>query len=135
MLTPSAAYTKESRNNDPSTTTSKQRRLSTVCDGSNSSNFELADDSQVVAQRQVVLKPRTPSDGLLPAATQQWGGAIAGTLGREQQTRILFVTLLESYLRTYDDDPLRNRRLFFAICRTLYSMGIVGKEYVDEMAT
>ncbi|KAJ2506785.1 hypothetical protein IWW47_001412 [Coemansia sp. RSA 2052] len=135
MLTPSAAYTKESRNNDPSTTTSKQRRLSTVCDGSSSSNSESAEYSQVVAQRQVVLKPRTPSDGLLPTATQQWGGAIAGTLGREQQTRILFVTLLESYLRTYDDDPLRNRRLFFAICRTLYSMGIVGKEYVDEMAT
>ncbi|KAJ2559337.1 hypothetical protein EV175_000391 [Coemansia sp. RSA 1933] len=56
-------------------------------------------------------------------------------MGREHQSRILFVSLLESYCRTYDDDPLRNRRLFFAICRTLYSMGIIGKEYVDEMSS
>ncbi|KAI9500414.1 kinase-like domain-containing protein [Coemansia spiralis] len=55
-------------------------------------------------------------------------------MGREHQSRILFVSLLESYCRTYDDDPLSNRRLFFAICRTLYSMGIIGKEYVDEMS-
>ncbi|KAJ2119273.1 hypothetical protein IW147_006002 [Coemansia sp. RSA 720] len=59
---------------------------------------------------------------------------VPGVMGRDHQSRILFVSLLENYCRTYDDDPLRNRRLFFAICRTLYSMGIVGKEYVDEMS-
>ncbi|KAI8323440.1 kinase-like protein [Martensiomyces pterosporus] len=55
-------------------------------------------------------------------------------MGREHQSRLLFVSLLENYCRAYDDDPLRNRRLFFAICRTLFSMGIIGKEYVDEVA-
>ncbi|KAI9467705.1 kinase-like domain-containing protein [Coemansia mojavensis] len=56
-------------------------------------------------------------------------------MGRDHQSRILFVSLLENYCRTYDDDPLRNRRLFFAISRTLHSMGIIGKEYVDEMSS
>ncbi|KAJ1937246.1 hypothetical protein FBU59_004810, partial [Linderina macrospora] len=60
---------------------------------------------------------------------------ITGTMGRELQSRILFVSLLENYCRAYDDDPLRNRRLFFTICRTLYTMGIIGKEYVDEVAS
>ncbi|KAJ2818688.1 hypothetical protein IWW50_005728, partial [Coemansia erecta] len=60
---------------------------------------------------------------------------VPGAMGRDHQSRILFVSLLEDYCRTYDDDPLRNRRLFFAICRTLYTMGIVGKEYVDEMSS
>ncbi|KAJ1955715.1 hypothetical protein EC988_001732, partial [Linderina pennispora] len=60
---------------------------------------------------------------------------ISGTMGRDVQSRMLFVSLLENYCRTYDDDPLRNRRLFFTICRTLYSMGIIGKEYVDEVAS
>ncbi|KAJ2628345.1 hypothetical protein H4R22_003936 [Coemansia sp. RSA 1290] len=58
-----------------------------------------------------------------------------GMMGRDHQSRILFVSLLENYCRTYDDDPLRNRRLFFAISRTLHSMGIIGKEYVDEMSS
>ncbi|KAJ2611876.1 hypothetical protein H4S08_002950 [Coemansia sp. RSA 1365] len=65
----------------------------------------------------------------------QLQSGMAGMMGREHQSRILFVSLLENYCRTYDDDPLRNRRLFFAICRTLYSMGIIGKEYVDEMSS
>ncbi|KAJ2803226.1 hypothetical protein H4R21_002115 [Coemansia helicoidea] len=60
---------------------------------------------------------------------------VPAVMGREHQSRILFVALLENYCRTYDDDPLRNRRLFFAICRTLYSMGIIGKEYVDELSS
>ncbi|KAJ2849414.1 hypothetical protein J3B02_003799, partial [Coemansia erecta] len=60
---------------------------------------------------------------------------IPGVMDREHQSRVLFVSLLENYCQTYDDDPLRNRRLFFAICRTLFSMGIIGKEYVDEMAS
>ncbi|KAJ2524902.1 hypothetical protein GGI11_000479 [Coemansia sp. RSA 2049] len=68
-----------------------------------------------------------------PGGRSQVG--IPGIMGRDHQSRILFVSLLESYCRTYDDDPLRNRRLFFAICRTLYSMGIIGKEYVDEMSS
>ncbi|KAJ1723590.1 hypothetical protein LPJ53_002075 [Coemansia erecta] len=55
-------------------------------------------------------------------------------MGRDHQSRVLFVSLLENYCQTHGDDPLRNRRLFFAICRTLYAMGIIGKEYVDEMA-
>ncbi|KAJ2452895.1 hypothetical protein EV183_002632 [Coemansia sp. RSA 2336] len=58
-----------------------------------------------------------------------------GMMGRDHQSRILFVSLLENYCRTYDDDPLRNRRLFFAISRTLHSMGIIGKEYMDEMSS
>ncbi|KAJ2833504.1 hypothetical protein FBU31_001894, partial [Coemansia sp. 'formosensis'] len=125
MLTPNAC-------SDPETTSRRERRMSSVCDSSvdDISNSRSVEDSQAEA-KQLVLQPRTLGN-LSPdtsAITE------AGSLGREQQTRILFVTLLESYLRTYDDDPLRNRRLFFAICRTLYSMGIVGKEYVDEMAS
>ncbi|KAJ2746846.1 hypothetical protein GGI20_000999 [Coemansia sp. BCRC 34301] len=122
MLTPSTACTKEPHD-------SGSWRLDTVCDSS--SNSESVEDSQTSElQRQLVFKPRTGGDELTPATQLP----VAGSLGREQQTRILFVTLLESYLRTYDDDPLRNRRLFFGICRTLFSMGIISKEYVDEMA-
>ncbi|KAJ2026127.1 hypothetical protein IWW57_003141 [Coemansia sp. S610] len=117
---------------DPATASRRERRMSTVCDSTDDiSNTGSAKDSQVAA-KQLVLQPRALS-GLAPATTTAL--AEPGSLGREQQTRILFVTLLESYLRTYDDDPLRNRRLFFAICRTLYTMGIIGKEYVDEMAS
>ncbi|KAJ2813725.1 hypothetical protein H4S07_000467 [Coemansia furcata] len=125
MLTPNAC-------SDPETTSRRERRMSSVCDSSvdDISNSRSVEDSQAEA-KQLVLQPRTLSN-LSPDTSAI---AEAGSLGREQQTRILFVTLLESYLRTYDDDPLRNRRLFFAICRTLYSMGIVGKEYVDEMAS
>ncbi|KAJ2755946.1 hypothetical protein GGI19_001240 [Coemansia pectinata] len=126
MLIPNAC-------SDPDTTNKQERHLSSVCDSSadDISYSRSLEDSQAEA-RQLVLQPRTLSSVALAATAAV---AEAGSLGREQQTRILFVTLLESYLRTYDDDPLRNRRLFFAICRTLYSMGIIGKEYVDEMAS
>ncbi|KAJ2780523.1 hypothetical protein GGI15_003514 [Coemansia interrupta] len=65
---------------------------------------------------------------------QQQSFGVPGAMGRDHQSRVLFVALLENYCQTHGDDPLRNRRLFFAICRTLYAMGIIGKEYVDEMA-
>ncbi|KAJ2490045.1 hypothetical protein IWW37_003465 [Coemansia sp. RSA 2050] len=117
---------------DPDTAGRRERRMSTVCDSTDDiSSSRSTQDSQAEA-RQLVLQPRTLGS-LAPATTTAL--AEQGSFGREQQTRILFVTLLESYLRTYDDDPLRNRRLFFAICRTLYTMGIIGKEYVDEMAS
>ncbi|KAJ2100226.1 hypothetical protein GGI09_002382 [Coemansia sp. S100] len=127
MLSPNNACS------DTDTTNRREQRLSSVCDSS-ADDISLSrslEDSQAEA-RQLVLQPRTLSSIALAATAEV---AEAGSLGREHQTRILFVTLLESYLRTYDDDPLRNRRLFFAICRTLYSMGIIGKEYVDEMAS
>ncbi|KAJ2722072.1 hypothetical protein GGI07_003559 [Coemansia sp. Benny D115] len=80
-----------------------------------------ATSQQQVNQTQLQLRPMSTG--------------VPGIMGREHQSRILFVSLLESYCQSYDDDPLRNRRLFFAICRTLYSMGIIGKEYVDEMGS
>ncbi|KAJ1663603.1 hypothetical protein EV178_004867 [Coemansia sp. RSA 1646] len=97
----------------------------------------------VLRNRQALAFARTNSQSaemLVPAPHLRQQGdrtqvGIPGVMGREHQSRILFVSLLESYCRTYDDDPLRNRRLFFAICRTLYSMGIIGKEYVDEMSS
>ncbi|KAJ1815923.1 hypothetical protein LPJ56_002516, partial [Coemansia sp. RSA 2599] len=102
----------------------------------------------------VVFGSETSGNGGLDRALVSWGKAmgnpsagqqqlqrlqrrmgIPGIMDREHQSRVLFVSLLENYCQTYDDDPLRNRRLFFTICRTLFSMGIIGKEYVDEMAS
>ncbi|KAJ2366727.1 hypothetical protein H4S01_002547, partial [Coemansia sp. RSA 2610] len=75
------------------------------------------------------------SEMMASYAALQLHREVPGVMGRDRQSRILFVSLLENYCRTYDDDPLRNRRLFFAICRTLYSMGIIDKEYRDEMSS
>ncbi|KAJ1674655.1 hypothetical protein EV182_002835, partial [Spiromyces aspiralis] len=51
-----------------------------------------------------------------------------------QQSQILFVSLLENFCQTYDRDPRRNRLLFFKICQRLCSMGIIGKEFLDQVA-
>ncbi|KAJ1789595.1 hypothetical protein LPJ59_005315, partial [Coemansia sp. RSA 2399] len=115
------------------------------------SSEETSETSSQQQQQMVLRNPQFVTDSndlrvgwnaemLVPAPHLRESGSrtqvgIPGVMGREHQSRILFVSLLESYCRTYDDDPLRNRRLFFAICRTLYSMGIIGKEYVDEMSS
>ncbi|KAJ1924325.1 hypothetical protein IWQ60_005281 [Tieghemiomyces parasiticus] len=50
------------------------------------------------------------------------------------QGRMLLVSLLENFCMLYDQSPQRNRELFFTICKTLYSMGIIEEDYIDEVA-
>ncbi|CAG8504411.1 5495_t:CDS:10 [Diversispora eburnea] len=54
---------------------------------------------------------------------------------KRRQGRLLFVSLLENFCLLYDSNPERNHKLFYIICKTLSAMGIVGKEYIDEMST
>ncbi|KAJ2710310.1 hypothetical protein H4R19_003808, partial [Coemansia spiralis] len=93
---------------------------------------ETRGDARLVLRRPGGHPARNVADG---STALQLRSEAPAAVGREHQSRILFVALLENYCRTYDDDPLRNRRLFFAICRTLHSMGIIGKEYVDELSS
>ncbi|KAJ1980320.1 hypothetical protein H4R35_001173 [Dimargaris xerosporica] len=57
-----------------------------------------------------------------------------GTARHHDQGRILLVSLLENFCMLYDQNPRRSRQLFFIICKTLYSMGIIEADYIDEMA-
>ncbi|KAJ1968337.1 hypothetical protein H4R34_006282, partial [Dimargaris verticillata] len=58
----------------------------------------------------------------------------AGIARHHDQGRILLVSLLENFCMLYDQNPRRSRQLFFIICKTLYSMGIIEADYIDEMA-
>ncbi|KAJ2797238.1 hypothetical protein H4R20_005254, partial [Coemansia guatemalensis] len=120
---------------------SSTQRLDNIPALSSASNTEDRDngESRLIVRRsragQQIQEMMGLNAAVAPYAARQLQTGMPGMMGREHQSRILFVSLLENYCRTYDDDPLRNRRLFFAICRTLYSMGIIGKEYVDEMSS
>lgn len=41
------------------------------------------------------------------------------------QGRLLLVSLLENFCDLYDQDPEKNKRLFLALCKRLYSMGVL----------
>ncbi|KAJ2621733.1 hypothetical protein GGI26_003828 [Coemansia sp. RSA 1358] len=125
----------------PSSCKSRIRRASVISQNTDISHLSqqlVLRNSHAYAGPNEPLEPLNLSKMLVVPHPHQSGNGrqldIPSVMGREHQSRILFVSLLESYCRTYDDDPLSNRRLFFAICRTLYSMGIIGKEYVDEMS-
>lgn len=53
---------------------------------------------------------------------------------KRRQTKMLLVALIESFCRLYGDtSPDINHKIFFLICQTLRSLGIVDSEFVDEM--
>ncbi|KAI8332042.1 kinase-like domain-containing protein [Chlamydoabsidia padenii] len=54
---------------------------------------------------------------------------------KRRQTKMLLVSLIESFCRLYGDSPDANRKVFFLICQTLKSLGIVDAEFVDEMVS
>ncbi|KAI8377757.1 kinase-like domain-containing protein [Radiomyces spectabilis] len=54
---------------------------------------------------------------------------------KRRQTKMLLVSLIESFCRIYGDSPEANRRVFFLICQTLSSLGIIDTEFVDEMTS
>ncbi|KAI9475740.1 MAG: kinase-like domain-containing protein, partial [Benjaminiella poitrasii] len=54
---------------------------------------------------------------------------------KRYQTKMLLASLIEHFCRAYGDTPDANRRVFFLICQTLRSLGIIDAEFMDEMAT
>ncbi|CAO3651471.1 unnamed protein product [Cunninghamella blakesleeana] len=54
---------------------------------------------------------------------------------KRKQTKMLLVSLIESFCRIYGDSPDANRKVFFLICQTLKSLGIIDTEFIDEMAS
>jgi hypothetical protein len=54
---------------------------------------------------------------------------------KRYQTKMLLVSLIESFCRSYGDSPDANRKVFFLICQTLRSLGIIDAEFVDEMTS
>lgn len=53
---------------------------------------------------------------------------------KRRQTKMLLVSLIESFCRVYGDSPQANHKVFFLICQTLRSLGLIDSEFVDEMA-
>lgn len=58
-----------------------------------------------------------------------------GNISKRRQTKMLLVSLIESFCRIHGDSPEANRRVFFLICQTLSSLGFIDAEFVDEMAS
>ncbi|OAD66045.1 hypothetical protein PHYBLDRAFT_69889 [Phycomyces blakesleeanus NRRL 1555(-)] len=54
---------------------------------------------------------------------------------KRHQTKMLLVSLIESFCRSYGDTPEANHKVFFLICQTLSSFGIIDSEFVDEVAS
>jgi translation initiation factor 2-alpha kinase 1 len=57
------------------------------------------------------------------------------TSTKRYQTKMLLASLIEHFCQAYGDTPDSNRKVFFLICRTLRSLGIVDAEFVDEMTS
>lgn len=58
-----------------------------------------------------------------------------GAHKRRRQTKMLLVSLIESFCRMHGDSPEANRKVFFLICQTLSSLGFIDSEFVDEVAS
>ncbi|KAI9319883.1 kinase-like domain-containing protein [Dichotomocladium elegans] len=54
---------------------------------------------------------------------------------KRRQAKMLLVSLIESFCRVYGETPESNRKVFFLICQTLRSLGLIDSEFVDEMAS
>ncbi|KAI8641428.1 kinase-like domain-containing protein [Parasitella parasitica] len=54
---------------------------------------------------------------------------------KRYQTKMLLASLIERFCCSYGDTPDANRRVFFLICQTLRSLGIIDAEFVDEMTS
>ncbi|GAA5804158.1 hypothetical protein HPULCUR_009644 [Helicostylum pulchrum] len=54
---------------------------------------------------------------------------------KRYQTKMLLASLIEHFCRAYGDTPDANRKVFFLICQTLRSLGIIDSEFVDEMTS
>ncbi|GAN07988.1 EIF2 alpha kinase Hri1 [Mucor ambiguus] len=54
---------------------------------------------------------------------------------KRYQTKMLLASLIEHFCRAYGDTPDANRKVFFLICQTLRSLGIIDAEFVDEMTS
>lgn len=48
---------------------------------------------------------------------------------------MLLASLIEHFCKAYGDKPDANRKVFFLICQTLRSLGIIDAEFVDEMTS
>ncbi|KAI9497786.1 kinase-like domain-containing protein [Zychaea mexicana] len=60
--------------------------------------------------------------------------ATTSTSQKRRQTKMLLVVLIESFCSVYGERPEANHKVFFLICQTLRSLGLIDSEFVDEMA-
>ncbi|KAI9264309.1 kinase-like domain-containing protein [Phascolomyces articulosus] len=56
------------------------------------------------------------------------------TSQKRRQTKMLLVVLIESFCSVYGERPEANHKIFFLICQTLRSLGLIDSEFVDEMS-
>ncbi|KAG0168301.1 Eukaryotic translation initiation factor 2-alpha kinase [Apophysomyces sp. BC1034] len=56
-------------------------------------------------------------------------------VSKRRQTKMLLVSLIESFCRIYGDSPAANHKVFFLICQTLRSLGFIDSEFMDEMTS
>ncbi|KAG2220548.1 hypothetical protein INT45_004154 [Circinella minor] len=56
------------------------------------------------------------------------------TTQKRRQTKMLLVVLIESFCSVYGERPEANHKIFFLICQTLRSLGLIDSEFVDEMS-
>ncbi|KAI8146326.1 kinase-like domain-containing protein [Fennellomyces sp. T-0311] len=110
------------------------------------SDSECADDSSDCSnkfwQRPEQSPEATVNDSSESLGTKAFGGVLKKKNGldddrgisKRRQTKMLLVSLIESFCRVHGDHPESNRRVFFLICQTLSSLGFIDSEFVDEMA-
>ncbi|KAI8372143.1 kinase-like domain-containing protein [Blakeslea trispora] len=54
---------------------------------------------------------------------------------KRYQTKMLLASLIEHFCSCYGDTPDANRKVFFLICQTLRSLGMMDAEFMDEMTS
>ncbi|KAI8350335.1 kinase-like domain-containing protein [Choanephora cucurbitarum] len=54
---------------------------------------------------------------------------------KRYQTKMLLASLIEHFCSAYGDTPDANRKVFFLICQTLRSLGMMDAEFMDEMTS
>lgn len=66
---------------------------------------------------------------------QLWQPKALSDGSKRRQAKMLLVSLIESFCRVYGESPESNRKVFFLICQTLRSLGLIDAEFMDEMAS
>lgn len=66
---------------------------------------------------------------------QLWQPKALSDESKRRQAKMLLVSLIESFCRVYGESPESNRKVFFLICQTLRSLGLIDAEFMDEMAS
>ncbi|KAJ8654459.1 hypothetical protein O0I10_009900 [Lichtheimia ornata] len=96
-----------------------------------------ANDESSEDMEKLVNRTTTTTSGETSSGSGAGSGhsSSRGNISKRRQTKMLLVSLIESFCRIHGDSPEANRRVFFLICQTLSSLGFIDAEFVDEMAS